>query len=223
MVNNSIDIRIKFKKEDRAIFMSHLDLQKTMQRALKRTSLPVWYTMGYNPHAYVAFPMSLSLGFESECEFMDFAIETDVPLDEIEAQLKKTMPDGLTLVSVGYPKYSNKDIGFSFYNVEIEPYAKADETCDKMLEYFKSDVVEITKFSKKKEPKTIDITGKFSLLKLYSIRNSVRMVICLPSGTEENINPMSVLESFSAKYDVKYAVVRIKRTKIFTKDQDVFS
>ena len=53
-------IRIFFKKEGRAKYISHLDLNRVMQRALRRACIPVWRTRGFNPHPYIAFGLPLS-------------------------------------------------------------------------------------------------------------------------------------------------------------------
>ena len=68
------NIRVFFEKKDRAIYISHLDLLRTMQRALKRSGLPVWYSEGFNPRIYLNFPLALALGVESSCEIMDFPL-----------------------------------------------------------------------------------------------------------------------------------------------------
>ena len=65
------EIRIRFKKTGRAKFISHLDLTRTMIRAVRRAGIPVWYTEGFNRHPYVTFAAPLSLGFEGLNECMD--------------------------------------------------------------------------------------------------------------------------------------------------------
>ena len=46
-------IRLWFTKTGEASYISLLDLQRVMQRAFKRSGLPAWYTMGFNPHIYM--------------------------------------------------------------------------------------------------------------------------------------------------------------------------
>ena len=48
-------IRVWFAKRDEACYISHLDLQRVVQRALKLARVPVWYTQGFNPHIYLTF------------------------------------------------------------------------------------------------------------------------------------------------------------------------
>ena len=60
-----ITVRISFNKKNEASYISLLDLQRVMQRVLKRSGLPVWHTLGFNPHIYMTFACPLSLGQES--------------------------------------------------------------------------------------------------------------------------------------------------------------
>ena len=71
------NVRLFYKKGDRMRFISHLDMTRFMSRLIRRAGLPVWYTEGFNPHAYFNFALPLSLGFESEYEVMDFRFEDD--------------------------------------------------------------------------------------------------------------------------------------------------
>ena len=48
-----ITVRISFEKKNEASYISLLDMQRVMQRVLKRSSLPVWHTLGFNPHIYM--------------------------------------------------------------------------------------------------------------------------------------------------------------------------
>ena len=41
-----------------ASYISLLDMQRVMQRVLKRSALPVWHTLGFNPHIYMTFARS---------------------------------------------------------------------------------------------------------------------------------------------------------------------
>ena len=77
-----ITVRISFEKKNEASYISLLDLQRVMQRVLKRSGLPVWHTLGFNPHIYMTFACPLSLGQESECECVDVKTEAEAGGDE---------------------------------------------------------------------------------------------------------------------------------------------
>ena len=69
--------RMKFAKEGRAKYISHLDLMHAMQRSMARCQMPLWFTEGFNQHAYVSVALPLSTGYSGECEFLDFNITAE--------------------------------------------------------------------------------------------------------------------------------------------------
>ena len=106
MVKDYYDVRAVFKKTGRAIYISHLDLMRVMQRTFKRAKLPVWFTKGYNPHIYLMFALPLSLGVSSECELMDFGIDIsagELDYEDIKNRLNQVLPEGLEIVKLYEP------------------------------------------------------------------------------------------------------------------------
>ena len=88
-------VRICFEKTGTAKYISHLDLNRTMTRAVRRAHIPLWYTEGFNRHPYLTFAAPLSLGFESTSELMEIRLEEDMPMDEVVDRLNAVMPTGL--------------------------------------------------------------------------------------------------------------------------------
>ncbi|MBQ7956608.1 MAG: DUF2344 domain-containing protein [Clostridia bacterium] len=113
-------LRIWFKKVGRAKYISHLDLMRSMTKAIKRSGLKVWYTEGFNPHAYITFPLPLSLGIESESECVDIRVEDGVTPWEVKEKLFDQMPEGLDLVSVEEPFLNAKEIRYGRYVVTLD-------------------------------------------------------------------------------------------------------
>lgn len=113
-------LRIWFKKVGRAKYISHLDLMRAMTKAIKRSGLKVWYTEGFNPHAYIVFPMPLSLGIESESECVDIRVEDGVTPWEVKERLFNQMPEGLDLVSVEEPFCNAKEIRYGRYVITLD-------------------------------------------------------------------------------------------------------
>ena len=66
--------RVLFEKTGTAIWMSHLDLMRLMQRAFRRAGVLLHHSQGYTPHAYVSMLLPLSVGMESHCEIMEYEI-----------------------------------------------------------------------------------------------------------------------------------------------------
>lgn len=92
-------IRLVFSKTGRAVYISHLDLNRAMIRAVRRAALPIWYTEGFNRHPYVTFAAPLSLGYEGLHETMDLRLEEDMPMEELTSRLNAVLPEGLAALS----------------------------------------------------------------------------------------------------------------------------
>ncbi len=117
------EMRARFCKEGNAVYFSHLDLNRAVMRALRRSGIPYWSKGGFNPHPYCVFAMPLSLGFESEGELFDFRVLTDGEFDP--DALKKAFPECLRIVEVYEPQNSFKEIAYADYTVLLKTNADA--------------------------------------------------------------------------------------------------
>ena len=82
----------EFGKKGRLRYISHLDLQRFMMRALRRTDLPVAYSQGFNPHPQMSFASALAMGWSSDVELMDIRLTTAVNADHALAQMSAALP-----------------------------------------------------------------------------------------------------------------------------------
>ena len=80
-----------------AAYLSHLDMQRTLQRALRRADMPFVYSQGFNPHPLVAFAGALSTGYESEREWFDVRLEGEIIPTDFEARLNEVLPEGMAV------------------------------------------------------------------------------------------------------------------------------
>jgi len=212
-----------FEKSGRAIYTSHLDVVRTMQRAIKRAKLPVWYTEGYNPKIYLNFPLALSLGVESSCEPMEMAVVEDMPLEEMTRRLNGTLPDGMRILDCRYPKNTNKDIGFAEYEIAFSPAHAAAEAFDPFVAQEK---IEIKKFTKKKTELIVDIKPYVMVLEKDLSDSLFSIYIRLPAGNDMNLNAgvfSGAFLSFAENSGKKLSCICTKRTKILCKNGDIFA
>lgn len=217
------NVRIFFEKKDRAIYISHLDLMRTMQRALKRSGLPVWFTEGFNPRLYLNFPLALSLGTAGEREPMDIAVVEEIGLEEIADRLNAVCPEGIKIVGAAYPVHPNKDIGSAEYESLISGDAEA---LKKMLEsYLARDSIKVMKHSKKKGMIEVDIKPHINMLSVSDCEKGIIIRYRLPAGTELNLNSAVLTDSFAgycSENNIPEELVCTKRTNIFCTDDTIF-
>lgn len=78
-------------------FISHLDLVRLIQRALRRADLPVTISQGFSPHLKISILRALKLGVESESEELVVNMSGQVPLDIIKGSMNDKLPQGIRI------------------------------------------------------------------------------------------------------------------------------
>lgn len=210
------NVRVFYKKTDRMKFISHLDMNRFMTRAVRRTDIPVWYTEGFNCHAYITFALPLSLGFESEYEVMDFKVTDDTyPLDKIERELTAVMPEYIEIIKADEPVMKSGKIAYAAFSVFF------DEISEKLTEdikaFLSSPQILCTKKNKKGIETQIDISPR---IKSWEI-NSQELKLILAAGND-NLNPtllLSALESYIGGALPSYSITR---TALFDEELNIF-
>lgn len=208
-MNNNV--RVFFSKTGRAIYISHLDLYRVFQRAVKRCKLPVWETQGFNPHIYITFALPLALGTAGICESLDTKLTEYVSFEEICERLNSALPRDIRVLSAAEPVYKNTDIEKSEYEIKIST------DFDKLREFFAQEKI-ITEKKTKKGITEIDLKPMIEISELCD--GFIRMK--LPSGTETNINANLVFDAFEKQYDVEIDLLDIKRTAVYCKNGEIF-
>ena len=218
------EVRGIFEKTGRAVFISHLDLFRTMQRAMKRSKIPVWYSQGFNPRIYLNFPLALSLGVESRTEIMDFEIVEQVPCEKLLEDINKVLPEGLHFISMAAPVSKNKEIAFAEYVFDFYCEDRApNEIAEKFNEMMSLDIIEVEKHSKKKGMVTIDIKPHINVVEKSITEDSFHVTVRLPAGTELNVNSNVFSEAFTKYSGLEFAKISVKRTKILRADGTDFA
>lgn len=223
-MDDKYEVRGVFEKKDRAVFISHLDLFRTMQRAMKRSGIPVWYSQGFNPRIYLNFPLALSLGVESCAEIMDFEVTEMLPYEEMLEALNRVLPEGLHFISMAAPVCKNKDIAFAEYEFEFSTDDSDGEALAAAFDRFMAfDKIEVEKHSKKKGMVLIDIKPHINVISTEITGDSLKADIILPAGMELNINSNVFNEAFVKYSGVNDIKIRTKRTKILKSDGEKFA
>ena len=211
------DYRIAFEKRGRVRYISHLDLNRCMLRAVRRSGLPAWYTEGFHPHMYLMFPLALSLGTESICEVMDIRLTEEVPAEEISDRLNAALPEGLRVFRVGEPTYTAQDVAGAEYRVTL-----CGEGLLPLFDAFLAQEQIIVEKKTKKGMKEIDVKPMVTVSDMTADGGDLHLTLRLPAGNEGNINVSVITDAFEKYAGMLVPVTSVLRTKIFCADGKVF-
>ena len=207
-------VRLFFTKLDRAKYISHLDMNRCMSRAIKRAGLPVWYTGGFNPHMYLTFPLPLSLGCESVYECVDLKMTQKVDFDQMVSRLNACLPPDIQVFSAGEQKMDQKEIAWADYEI---CFRNEDGLKEKLTSFFNQQEIKVIKKTKKGE-KEIDLKPHFSLVSTEEKEGKLVAVMRFATGIELNINPTLLLDNAPFKLDV----LTLKRLMVYNHQMQSF-
>ena len=183
-------IRFKYSKSEELKYIAHLDTLRVFTRAIRRADLPVSYSQGFNPHALIAFVMPLSLGFTSNCEYVDIGFEKTVP--DLGIRLDNALPGGFDILE--YYEMQDKPalITAAEYSVRFENPPSENE----VAEFFAQKELVVDKKSKR-GIKQVDI---MPMILGYTYNGEV-LTLKLAAGVEATLNPELVLKHMPLKDD----------------------
>lgn len=81
-------------------YISHLDLMRLLQRALRRAEMPLKMSEGFSPHPKLSIKRALKLGVESEHEEASVVLRSNVSCEEFLKRLREQLPEGIELKHV---------------------------------------------------------------------------------------------------------------------------
>ncbi len=199
-------VRIRFSKTGRVKYISHLDLNRAVIRALRRAAVPLWYTEGFNRHPYVTFAAPLSLGYESLCESMDIRLEEEMPMEELVRRLNAVMPEGLHVLSADKAHMKPGELEAARYRLTFGCPAKAVE------DLLARDSLLVEKRTKKKTMKTIDIRPALRDTRVEEAGETCVLEVTLPCGATDTVNPsllLTALQEAAGDPSIPCRVLRI--------------
>ncbi len=87
--------RVRFTKLGKVRFLSHRDIARVWERALRRAGVRVAYSEGFSPRPRLSFGLALSTGYESLGEYLDIDLAEEVDPDQLPAIVAPSLPTGI--------------------------------------------------------------------------------------------------------------------------------
>lgn len=204
--------RMQFTKHGDMKYVSHLDMIRLFTRIFHRADLPLAYSEGFNPHPKMSVLVPLSVGLESDCEYIDVSFQDGVSMLDCLKKLKGATPIGLDIVKISEVLENSpkaKEIRYAEYKIKTD----CEVSCDSLDLFLSRETIEVLKKTKRSEA-VADIKPDIMDLRL-SEENEIFAVIS--AGSQANLKP-SVLLSAMEEYieGFKPVDISICRTGILT-------
>lgn len=200
--------KIEFSKHGDLRFISHHDVMRLFQRALRRAGIELRMTQGFNPHPKMVFALPLGVGIESDCEILFLDTSRWYKAPELHERLEAELPGGIRLLKVELASPQAGAIPKEVAYVATMPESKeeADNGIERKIEAFlRSQSVEIDRV---REDRTVRIDLRPYVNALEATSEGIRLRIKVtPKGTAR---PEEVLRALG----LDPLALRIRRTEL---------
>lgn len=184
---------LKYGRDDRVKYISHLDFMRCFHRTVRRTDLQFIFSQGFNPHPVMTIAQPLSVGVTSESEFMKVGFEDGYKPREIVEILNNAFPPGFKVYSCF--KLNAKEIDItqidkSRYIVELEHNGKVD------VDAFLANSELIVPKKTKSGIKDSDIRPHiFDIKEISDIDDVLTLDMTISVGSAYNLKPETVIQA----------------------------
>jgi radical SAM-linked protein len=200
----------KFSKSGAARYISHLDLMRTMSRAIRRAVLPAAWSQGFHPHIVMSFAQALGLGYLSYGEYMDITLDDTCTPAQAVIELNKVLPDGIHMsgawqLAEAAPTLM-ASVSAARWLVEFDEIP--GELLDKFVALLAQDTIEVIKEGKNGTSNVeirrgiYSIEGRESGIELFLAAGSVlnirpELVIKAALGSDAHVKVITRLELYT--------------------------
>lgn len=209
---------MQFMKGDIVRHLGLLDLQRTMQRALRRSGLPVAYSKGFNPHMVMSFASALSSGIPGDAELLDVSLCGDVTEEECLAAMNHVLPPALQasrvrLVDDRFPKVS-ASLRHAEYRITLWG-GEAKQIAESVPAFLEKEEIMALRKTKKNET-MVNIRPMIHELKAdYNEEMNQAVLMARVSFVEAaTLKPDLLLDSLCAHADAALPRHEIRRTRL---------
>ncbi len=212
-------IRAEYTKKGRVRFISHLDLIRTMQRAVRRADIPIEYTKGFNPHSKISFGPALALGTGSNSEYMDLVLTDSIPERDFIKKMNENLPEGLCILNARYipgdsPSLTSV-INGAVYSIEADYRPQGGEWEQKILDFFSLEHCYIEKTNKKGRVRTVDIMPLVLEVKQIEVSaGKLYTELAVSIGSSRNLNPSDLAAALEKNTGIRLSNIEFERKKM---------
>lgn len=222
-------LRLKFNKTDNMIYISHLDMMRVIQRAMKRAQLRVEYSQGFNPHALMSFSTAVPLGLTINNEYMDISMEGNISPEEYIQRINPCLPKGLKMIDGKEIDEKEKpimgQIRWGSYLICINT-KNSDSIIEKIDLFLNRESITYIKEKKKKKRwmrREVEIRPLIESIDVFVNESDFLVLkVMIRTGSEGNLKPEKMMELMKnlEEIDVILEDIKYQRLDLFLENDD---
>jgi radical SAM-linked protein len=147
-------LRLRYAKRGKLRFMSHRDVARAFERAIRRAGVPMAYSQGFSPHPRISWLGAAPTGAASEAEYVEIAVVREVDPVALRTALDSALPPDLDVLEVVVSRGGSlaERIDGSRWRIELPgvPLGRVRDAVDALLASSSIEVERLTKDGRKR-------------------------------------------------------------------------
>lgn len=226
-------LRAVFNKKNYLKYIGHLDLMRLFHRSFNRANIPLKYSEGFNPHPKFSIANPLSLGIESDEEYMDVHLDY-IPVDEFIKKVNDVLPKDVQIIKGVYLEKEESIasiIAWAFYEIRfsLDKELEKEDLNEILAKWLEKEEVMITRLRRKgnkKIEKEENIRSFIGNIVIKEVKNNCIIIdALLRSGSNGNLKPIDFIEALNRDtcLNIDMDAITIKRLGQYAeKDNNIY-
>ena len=208
-----------FEKGERIRHIGHLDIQRSVQRGLRRSGLPVAYSQGFSPHILITFASALSTGACGKREIMDVTMAEETGETEFLERMNRAMPPEMQLKEARAVDAKHPSLSTLLCAAEYDLLIRDAETAEKLTDAIPAMLAkDSVPAMRKTKTKLTEVDIKPLIIGLSSEGDHIRTTLVL--NEKESCKPQMLLEALKAQAEMTGEVrMLITREQLLGRDE----
>jgi radical SAM-linked protein len=216
------NLRVQLVREDPLKYISHLDMVRMFDRAVRRAEIPIAFSTGFNPQPHIVFALPMGVGMTSECEYAQFEMASDVEPEEFILKLNNNLPKGIRVLKARYVNCKESlmtSVYFARYNIRILHKEDADTAAQKYKSLTNQETIFVDKKTKS-GIKKIDIKQYIVEHRIVMMDNNTFSIeILVNAGSISNLRPELFISALENVGKINIEDYCIHRVGLYGKDK----
>lgn len=213
----TIKVRIKFSKHGVMRFIGHLDVMRYFQKVFRRAGIDIAYSNGFSPHQILSFAAPLSVGLESDGEYMDVELYSLKSTEDLVERMNEQMAEGMKVLSaVILPDKSENamaSVAAAGYYIGFRDYFVPDGGWEEAIRAFMAkEHIYVQKQTKKNLVET-DLKPAIYEFRVCSGEEKGCLYLLVNASSSGNIKPAMVMEALFRMLGVPFDAFQLLITR----------
>lgn len=193
LIRRELTLRVWHEKIAQSSWISQLELQAVLDRALRRAGIPMAFSQGFHPLPLVSFGRALPVGIESLCEWFSITLRSQVDPAEVTERLNACLPTGIRVYRADSVSFKERALLAGRERFSLRPASVED--LGAMAELFEAFMVQETVIftrDTKKGPRSTDVRPLVESWALCTDTPSISLLCSWDSGY---LSPRHILQA----------------------------